>query len=99
MVKGIFWLIHENLLTFKADTYNHQRVWAGLPRKTTGGLPYNYYPRGRVEVKRDKAVIYLNPNICTDSVIAAIKREFDLTGATVEVKADGSSHYKCYLDE
>jgi hypothetical protein len=83
----------------KDDTYNHKRAWATLPRKTTNGMPYNYYPRGRVEVKLNKAVIYLNPNICTESVIADIKLEFGLTDIVVEVRIDGSKHYKCYLDD
>ena len=99
MTKGIFWLIDGQLLCFKDDTYNHQRTWEALPREVTGGMPYNYYPRGRVEAKRDRAVIYLNHNICTESVIAVITHEFELSGVTTDVKIDGSKHYKCYLDE
>jgi len=98
MEKGVFWLIENNLLCFKGDTFNHQRMWETLPRKTTGGKPYNYYPRGRVVTKRDKAVIYLNPNISNELVINDITREFNLTQTDVDVKMDGSKHYKCYLD-
>jgi len=99
MEKGIFWFIDDKLLCFKSDTFNHRRVWADLPRQTAGGFLFNHYPRGRVELKHDKAVIYLNPNICTEPVIEAIKQEFGLSCATVEVKVDGSKHYRCYLDD
>jgi len=96
---GIFWRIDDKLLCFKNDIFNHRRVWEALPHKTTGGFAFDHYPRGRVTERRDKAIIYLNPHICTEPFIAAIKQEFGLTFATVDVKADGSKHYKCYLDE
>jgi len=41
----------------------------------------------------------LNPNVNTDPVIEEIKQEFGLSCSTVEVKVDGSKHYRCYLDE
>lgn len=99
MRKGIFWYIDNKLLCFKDDIFNHKRTWGTLSRKVTGGLPYNHFPRGRVEIKRGKAVIYLNKNLCTETVIAEITKEFELTAITVEVKIDGSKHYSCYLDE
>ena len=98
MIRGIFWLIDDELLCFKDETFNHQRTWATLPGRITGGVPYNHYPRGRVVIKTDKAVIYLNPHICTESVVDSIKREFGLTDAVVDIQIDGSKHYKCHLD-
>ena len=43
------------------DNFNHKAEWEKLSKKITGGNPYNYYPRGRVEIKRGKATVYLNP--------------------------------------
>jgi len=69
MIRGIYWLIDGELLCFKDETFNHQRTWATLPGKIAGGVPYNHYPRGRVVIKNDKAVIYLNTHICAEAVI------------------------------
>ena len=34
------------------DNFNHKAEWERLPKKITGGKAYNYYPRGRVEIKQ-----------------------------------------------
>ena len=85
------------------DTYNHERTWKQLSSKETHNKPYNYYPRGRVEITgHGHAAIYLNPNINTTEVIDWIKRVFNLNIynniSKVKVISDGSEHYKCYLD-
>ena len=41
-------------------------------------MPYNYFPRGRVELRHGKAVIYLNPTICTPEMYARIRQAFSL---------------------
>ena len=43
------------------DNFNHKVEWAKLPREVTEGHPYNYYPRGRVEIKKNKATVYFHP--------------------------------------
>lgn len=43
------------------DNFNHKSEWAKMPESVTYGKPYNYFPRGRVEVKNGKAAIYFNP--------------------------------------
>ena len=84
------------------DTYNHERYWASMPKALTLCKPFDYYPRGRVEIAHGKATIYLNPHIATDEVVDYIKASFGLTdqnGVTkVLVKVDGSNHYRCHLD-
>ena len=91
-----------NLNAKSGSTYNHEKVWSLMSSKLTHNKPYNYYPRGRVQIANSKAVIYMNPNICYDEAIEFIKNEFNLNSHNgikkVIVKADGSSHYKCYLD-
>ena len=77
------------------DNYNHKQTWERyVPAELRRGKPYNYYPRGRVEIKeRGKAKIFLNPNIATDEIIAYIVEKFRLQHREVKVIADGSKHY------
>lgn len=92
----------ELLNSKNGETYNHEKTWNQLDKKYTFNKKYNYFPRGRVEINRGKATIYLNPNINTDEVIDFIIDNFHLTernGITnIKIVSDGSDHYKCYLD-
>lgn len=108
MNKGVFWIVEGELKAFiysgdiigvakSGSTYNHKKLWQS--RKPDGcDKPYNYYPRGRVDVSNKGApVIWLNPNIEEDR-ISEINSAFGLKGE-VTVKYDHSEHYKCYLDD
>lgn len=83
-------------------TYNHERTWSQLGSKYTHNKPFNYYPRGRVEIANGKATIYLSSHIATEEVKQWCIGKFNLTsvqGITkVRLVADGSAHYKCHLD-
>lgn len=74
--------------------FNHKRVWGTFNRSEK----YNYYPRGRVQIRHGEALIYCNPALCTDNVIEKVINAFGLyaeNGITsVRVVADGSEHYK-----
>lgn len=61
MSRGVFWIIDDELLSFpftdgfsegvakSGNTYNHKRLWNEI--KPHGcNKPYNYYPRGRVDI-------------------------------------------------
>ena len=74
-LKGVFWLIEGNILSVpydekfpygvsrSGDTYVHKKIWEYV-RPEACKKPYNYYPRGRVEVKKNgTVVVYMNPNI------------------------------------
>ena len=80
------------------DNFNHKIEWQRLDRIVTNGLPYNYYPRGRVEIKNGKASIYINPDINKENVIEEIIASFDLKRPnelrSVTIKSDGSKHYQ-----
>lgn len=41
-------------------TYNHKETWKTLPKEITRGKPFDYYPRGRVEIASGKATIWMN---------------------------------------
>ncbi len=81
---------------------NHKRTWESFPSDITNSKPYNYYPRGRVEIRKGgKVIIYMNPHICTPDIIGWVikKFELDVPDDRIVVKADGSRHYKCHLDQ
>lgn len=108
--RGVFWVIDNQLLAFpfygdstigvakSGNTYNHKKLWKEICPREYRKYPYNYFPRGRVELSnKGKPIIYINPNI-EDSTIQDIKVEFGLLGEPT-IKYDNSQHYKCYLDE
>lgn len=83
--------------------YNHENVWKSLKSDMTDNKKFNYYPRGRVEIANGKAVIYSSPYISNDALKNWAIDKFNLTShngiKSVRLVADGSDHYKCYLDE
>ena len=82
------------------DNFNHKAEWAKLSRGITGGHPYNYYPRGRVEVKNNKATVYFHPILNEPRAIDRISEGFGLYNGTILVREvpDGSDHYKYLID-
>ena len=106
--RGVFWLIdgeimsvvydgnHQEGVAKSGETYNHRLLWEHVKPKGCN-VPFDYYPRGRVDVtNKGKPVIYMNPNIDI-SHIAKIVADFGLSEQPV-VRIDSSEHYKCYLD-
>lgn len=113
--KGLFWWTGERLLCVHfpcgadgntlgaaaplADWNNHRRAWARLPKDVTQGKAFDYYPRGRVELRQGRAYLFLSPLLCREEVVLRVKDAFGLDQLPVLLKADGSRHYRCYLDE
>lgn len=106
---GVFWITDEGMLAFpfrdgaaygvakSGFTFNHRLLW----REEMGvkGKPYDYFPRGRVEVNnRGNAVVYLSPHIDIETWLPAIKEKFGISEEDVVVHQDHSDHYRCYLD-
>ena len=77
------------------ENFNHRIEWEKIPREIKHGKAYNYYSRGRVEVKGGKATIWIAPSFNNESDIKRIKSLFGLGDSTVklEVKVDSSPHY------
>ena len=113
--KGLFWWTGETLICVQiscgeagnmpgdtgplAGWNNHRRAWEKLPRAVTQGKPFDYYPRGRVELRRGRAWLFLSPHLCREDVVLQVRGAFGLGQMPVMLKADGSWHYRCYLDE
>lgn len=89
--------VSESTIEFSSksgDNLNHKAEWAKLSKKLTQGKPFNYFPRGRVEIKNAKATIYLNPYLNTPDITSKIIEEFDISDLEIKIKNDGSDHYK-----
>ena len=108
MLRGVIWVVDGKLLAFpfregeqlgvakSGNTYNHRLLWEHV--KPQGcKKPFDYYPRGRVEINRQSVpILYMNPNI-QESMLSKIMAAFDLRAQPV-VRYDHSRHYYCYLD-
>ena len=91
-----------NFSSNNGRTYNHEKLWKKLSPKITDNKKYDYYPRGRVEINRGKAIIYCSPYIACDELKDWCIDKFNLTAfngiKSIRIVSDGSSHYKCFLD-
>ena len=107
--KGVFWLIdgkiwavpfdnqkYKSGISKSGDSYVHRKIWKEIkPRKCR--YPYNYYPRGRVEItSKNVCILYMNPNI-GEEYMDEIMKKFGLVSVS-KIIYDNSSHYRSYLD-
>ena len=110
MSRGVFWVIGDRLLSFpfyggscegmatSGNTYNHKKLWPHVKPKGSADKPYNYYPRGRVDItNKGKPVIYLNPTI-EETFIPQIKVDFGLREEPL-IRYDHSNHYLCHFED
>lgn len=78
--------------------YNHKILWSLLSKALTQNKPFDYFPRGRVEIRNAKATVYLNPDINTEEVQSYTIGIFGLLKEngidTVRFVSYGSNHYK-----
>ncbi len=88
----------SELLADNGCEFNHKRVWETFRRSES----YNFYPRGRVQIRHGKAVIYCNPVLCTDAIAEKVVTAFGLRAdngiKSVRFVADGSEHYDYSAD-
>ena len=86
-----------------ADNYNHRMTWETFPASVTKGRPFNYFPRGRIEIRNNRATVYLSPHLLSDEYLELIKSEccLDAEHGITKVRCipDYSDHYKCRLDK
>lgn len=85
------------------ENFNHKAEWKRLGHKITDGRPYNYYPRGRVEIRKGRITVYIPPSLFREDTLSVIFQEFGLNGEaagrSIRVKADGSAHYQYQAEE
>ena len=99
MLKGPFWIAGEEILSYPVEvstqpTPSHRDVWK-LVCGEQKRKPWNYFPRGRVEIRNKKAIIFANP-VCFlyKNFEIEIRNKFDLENAEIIFKADNSAHYQ-----
>ena len=93
-------LENVNYSSKSGGNFNHKTEWSKLHKDITQNNPYNYYPRGRVEIKNGKATIYFNPVLNRFDIHNLILEEFRLIRSNIIVceVADGSKHYDYLID-
>jgi len=82
------------------ENFNHKAEWAKFSKSITKGQPFNYYPRGRVEIKNGKVKVFMSPVLCRFDVFGLIMETFELNNDDVTIRevADNSEHYKYLID-
>lgn len=81
------------------ENFNHEIEWEKLAEtsRKCRNKPFDFYPRGRVEIKNGKVRIFANPIIIEDDEAKAlIIKTFELGGVKDAIKwnADNSKHYR-----
>ncbi|MCD8108511.1 MAG: hypothetical protein LUE14_00175 [Clostridiales bacterium] len=108
--RGIFWDIDGQLYAFpftenhtdtgiakSGNTYAHKKLWAAVKPKGCH-MPYNYYPRGRVELtSKGKSLIYMNTYV-NEGLVPEIIIRFELNDIP-RIIYDNSVHYKCHFED
>ena len=95
----------DDIFGKSGSNFNHEKLWVTLSSKVTDNKEFDYYPRGRIEIKNGKATIFITQDLVNyqKNVILFIKDKFNLTNENgiikIDVKFDGSSHYKSKLGE
>lgn len=82
------------------NNFNHRVEWDKLSHSVTKGKPFNYYPRGRVEIKNGKVRIYINPDAYNETVFKLIIKNFCLEECfnRIRIVIDNSAHYQYAQD-
>ena len=88
-MQGVFWVIDEKLIYIKEPPgipqKHHKKVWESLPTDITQSKSYNFYPMGRVDLRYNKAIIYLQPAIHTDSIKKKVVEESNLEKVVYQI--------------
>ena len=85
-----------DMLSKSNGNFNHKNAWHALSKSVTDNQEYNFYPRGRTEIRNGKAIIFTN--YITEQLKQKIINAFCLfTENEIEqviFKTDNSPHYK-----
>ena len=99
-VSVYFYTCEYNLRNGRSNT--HKDSWKAVTagRKDLRGIPWNYFPRGRVEISHGRAFLYMNPEIlnCND-YLERIREKFGIGHLDIRVRIDNSAHYQCTILE
>jgi len=110
MQKGPFWIVYEYLndncdfddailisypvLHTTELTPSHKDVWHAVCGKFKHAS-WNDFPRGRVEIRRGRAIVFANPKcFCYTHFERELRKNFNLENIEIVYKTDNSSHYQ-----
>lgn len=82
-------------------SYNHQLTWQFMKGDRIYKRSWNYYPRGRVEVKSREVKIFITADAATERVKDWVIQTFCLGSefpSKIKFIADGSRHYRYAMD-
>ncbi len=84
----------------RSNTHKDSWIAVTAGRKDLRGISWNYYPRGRVEISRGRALVFMNPLIlnCEDC-LELIREAFRIGDMDIRVKIDNSAHYQCGISD
>ena len=88
--------IPPDMFSKSGGNFNHKNAWNALPKSITDNKEYNYFPRGRAEIRNGKAIIFTN-YITEDLKLKIIDAFYLSDGYGIEqviFKIDNSAHYK-----
>ena len=81
------------------NNFNHKFEWQKLSKQITNNRPYNYYPRGRVEIAKGKIKIFLSPKLLDPQILNLIYEEFMIMDSkSIKLIVDNSPHYYSFCD-
>ena len=97
-MKGPFWVIasEDRIIAVPVDLHvlpvpSHKKCW---PNVGGSSKPWYFFPRGRVEIRRGKALIFANSRCFEYEKLAEeLRKTFKLGDMELEFKADNSAHY------
>lgn len=75
------------------NEYEILKAWIQFPDSVKKFKPYNYYPRGKVDFKKGKAIITINPVLDKLEIIDLIIKEFNIGWVKRIFTVDNSSKY------
>ena len=79
-------LENANYSSKSGENFNHKAEWEKFTKSITKGYPFNYYPRGRVEVKNGKVKIFISSVLCRFDVFGLITEMFELNNDEVTIR-------------
>lgn len=81
--------------------FNHKKIWKSLNKEITEGKSYDYFPRGRVTVANNKAIVYVSPHLFSYKVFNLVCNIFGLRkeNEMYDVRMRTDSSLPCYLDK
>ena len=71
--------LNSRVSSKKGNNLSHKKTWNIIRKSLNIEHDYSFYPRGRIEIIKDKAKIILEPRINKGEIISFLVNEYNLT--------------------